>query len=374
MKWENADHGGFMKRQPKTAVSRRAKGSKSEQPRRVTSVPQKPKSRPPARTLSRPAKGPQSAADPKQPGAIIIPRDVDETELRVSGGPVKLTNLRKIFFPELGLTKRDLLQYYLDVSPWLLPHLKDRAMVMKRYPNGIVGQFFFMKRAPEPRPASIPICSIEHHSGNVIGFPVIQHLSALLWVVNLGCIDLNPWYARCDDVDRPDYLNFDLDPVEGTPFQRVLETALLVRNALAEIKVPSFAKTTGSRGIHVYVAIERGPRQKQVWEFAKAFSKELEKRHPQLITAEYHVARRPAGRVLVDYNQNAWNRTLASVYSVRPKPGATVSTPLTWQEVERGVRPEDFTMLTVPSRLAKLGDLWKPMLARRGRVPLEKFL
>lgn len=247
-------------------------------------------------------------------------------------------------------------------------------MVMKRYPNGISGDFFFMKRAPEPRPAAIPICSIEHGSGNVIGFPVIQNLAALLWVVNLGCIDLNPWYARCDDVHRPDFLHFDLDPVEGTSFEAVLETALLVRDALAALKIPSYPKTTGSRGIHVYVPIARGPLQKQVWEFAKAFSKELEKRHPKIITAEYRVAKRPAGRVLVDYNQNAWNRTLASVYSVRPKPAATVSAPVTWKEVERGVRLEDFTMRTVPLRLKKLGDLWKPVLAQRGRVRLEKFL
>lgn len=331
----------------------------------------------PLSAVSGRSKKPEAAAVPStslgEP-AIEISRDVNEIELGVSGGPVKLTNLRKIFFPQLALTKRDLLQYYLDVSPWLLPHLQNRAMVMKRYPNGIAGEFFFMKRAPEPRPASIPICSIEHHSGNVIGFPVVQHLSSLLWVVNLGCIDLNPWYARCDDVDRPDYLHFDLDPVEGTPFERVLETALIVRDALAELKIPSYPKTTGSRGIHVYVAINRGPRQKQVWEFAKAFSKELEKRHPDVVTAEYRVAHRPKGRVLVDYNQNAWNRTLASLYSVRPKPAATVSTPVTWKEVELGVRMEDFTVLTVPLRLKKLGDLWKPLLEQRGRVRLEKFL
>jgi bifunctional non-homologous end joining protein LigD len=247
-------------------------------------------------------------------------------------------------------------------------------MVMKRYPNGIHGDFFFMKRAPEGRPATIPICSIKHHSGNVIGFPVVQHVSSLLWVVNLGCIDLNPWYARCDDVDRPDYLHFDLDPVEGTPFAQVLKTALIVRDELAELKIPCLPKTTGSRGIHVYVAIERGPRQKQVWEFAKAFSKELEKQRPDVVTAEYRVAHRPKGRVLVDYNQNAWNRTLASVYSVRPKPTAAVSTPVTWEEVERGVKLEDFTMATVPTRVAKVGDLWKPMLATRGRVNLQKFL
>jgi bifunctional non-homologous end joining protein LigD len=305
---------------------------------------------------------------------LEIPREVDDIELAVIGGCVKLTNLQKIFWPGLGLTKRDLLQYYLNVSSWLLPHLKNRAMVMKRYPNGIGGGFFFMKRAPSPRPPSIPICSIEHGSGNVIGFPMIEHVASLLWVANLGCIDLNPWYARCEDVHRPDYLHFDLDPVEGTPFERVLETSLIVRDALAQLKIPTYVKTTGSRGIHVYVPIARGPRQKQVWEFAKVFSKELETRNPKIITAEYRVAKRPAGHVLVDYNQNAWNRTLASVYSVRPKPAATVSTPVTWKEVERGVRMEDFTMLTVPRRLKKLGDLWKPLLAQRGRVRLEKFL
>ena len=303
-----------------------------------------------------------------------IPDNVEEAQVTVDGGTVKLTNLRKVFWPELGLTKRDLLQYYLDVSPWLLPHLKDRAMVMKRYPNGIDGEFFFMKRAPSPRPAFVKICSIKHHSGNVIDFPVIEHAASLLWVVNLGCIDLNPWYSRCDDVERPDYLHFDLDPVEGTPLGRVLETALLVRDALAQLKIVSYAKTTGSHGVHVYVPIVRGPLQKRVWEFAKAFAKELEKRHPKIVTAEYRVAKRPSGHVLVDYNQNAWNRTLASVYSVRPKPAATVSAPVTWKEVERGVRMEDFTMQTVPRRLKKLGDLWKPVLAQRGRVRLEKFL
>jgi bifunctional non-homologous end joining protein LigD len=307
-------------------------------------------------------------------GRFSIPKDVAEMDILVDGGSVHLTNLQKIFWPSLGLTKRDLLQYYLDVSRWILPHLKDRAMVMKRYPNGINGPFFFMKRAPEPRPQSVSICSIEHASGNIIGFPVVQDLASLLWLVNLGCIDLNPWYARCDDVYRPDFLHFDLDPVKGTSFRKVLETALIVRDALAALKIACYPKTTGSRGIHVYVPIVRGPLQKQVWAFAKKFSRELAKRNPKVITAEYRVAKRPAGRVLVDYNQNAWNRTLASVYSVRPKPAATVSTPVTWEEVERGVRLEDFTMRNVPARLDKLGDLWKPLLAERGRVDLKSLL
>ncbi|MGA7920759.1 MAG: non-homologous end-joining DNA ligase [Candidatus Acidiferrales bacterium] len=335
-----------------------------------------PKAHPRAKSFARPrVEGkPAPSKHPKAPRAVDIPKGIDTVELDVDGGPVKLTNLQKIFWPKLGLTKRDLLQYYADVSFWLLPHLKNRAMVMKRYPNGIAGEFFFMKRAPSPRPSSVPVCSIEHHSGNVIDFPVIEHLSSLLWVINLGCIDLNPWYAQCNDVDRPDYLHFDLDPTANATFKQVLQTALLVRESLESLKITSYAKTTGSRGIHVYVAIARGPRQKQVWSFAKAFAVELAKRNPKLVTSEYRVANRPSKHVLVDYNQNAWNRTLASVYSVRPNPAATVSTPLTWQEVERGVKMEDFTMKTVPPRLAKIGDLWKPLLSPTGRTRLDQFL
>jgi bifunctional non-homologous end joining protein LigD len=305
---------------------------------------------------------------------LVIPKEIDQANIAADGEDVTLTHLNKIFWPELKLTKRDLLQYYLDVSPWLLPHVQDRAMVMKRYPNGIAGEFFFMKRAPTPRPSWIPICSIEHHSGNVIDFPVVENVATLLWIVNLGCIDLNPWYARCDDVDRPDYLQFDLDPVPGSSFNLARQTALIVRDALAELKIESYAKTTGSRGIHVYVPIVRGPTQKEVWRFAKAFAVELAKRHPKVITAEYRIEKRPPGRILVDYNQNAWNRTLASVYSVRPRPSAAVSTPVTWEEVERGITIDDFTMKTVPSRLAKIGDLWKSLLAKRGRADLATFL
>ena len=304
-----------------------------------------------------------------------IPHGVESAELVLNGQPIRLTNLRKLFWPGLNLTKRDLLQYYADVSPVLLPHLQHRAMVMKRYPNGASGEFFFMKRAPSPRPRSIQICSIAHGSGNIIGFPVIEDLASLMWVVNLGCIDLNPWYARCDDVDRPDYLHFDLDPVPGANFGQVLETALRVREALAALRIPCYPKTTGSRGIHVYVPIVRGPTQKQVWTFAKELARTLAAQPSNLITAEYKVAKRPSGHVLVDYNQNAWGRTLASVYSVRPKPLATVSTPLTWEEVERGVRIEDFRIDNVPQRISEVGDLWKPLLAQSGRrFRLERFL
>ena len=308
------------------------------------------------------------------PSRFVLPASESDVEVTVGRKKLRLTNLDKLFWPDLRLTKRDLLQFYADVSPFLLPHLKNRAMVMKRYPNGAAGAFFFMKRAPSPRPPWIRTCPIEHASGSVIDFPIVQDLGSLLWLVNLGCIDLNPWYARCDDVHRPDYLHFDLDPVPGADFPRVLQTALRVRDALDALHIPCYPKTTGSRGMHLYVPIRRGPTQKQVWTFAKSLALQLAGRHPDLITSEYRVARRPAGRVLVDYNQNAWGRTLASVYSVRPAPKATVSTPVTWAEVERGFSMDDFRMDTVPERLRATGDLWKPLTLARGRVDLERVL
>jgi bifunctional non-homologous end joining protein LigD len=306
---------------------------------------------------------------------VEIPIDQASAEVEAAPGQtVTLTHLTKIFWSDSGITKRDLLQYYADISPVLLPHLANRAMVMKRYPDGANGKFFFQKRAPAPRPKWVPICEIRHPSANLVDFPVIQDLAGLLWVVNLGCIDLNPWYARCDDVDRPDYLHFDLDPTPGADFGRVCETAIAVREALLERKIPSYPKTTGSRGIHVYIPIVRGPLQKQVWTFAKSLAKELAERHPDLITAEYRVAKRPPNHVLVDYNQNAWGRTLASVYSVRPKPRAPVSAPVTWEEIERVIEIEDFRLDNMPARVKTVGDLFHPLLLRKNQVRLDRFL
>jgi bifunctional non-homologous end joining protein LigD len=304
---------------------------------------------------------------------LTIPKAGAAT-LDIGGREVRLTNLDKPFWPEEGITKGDLIQYYADVATLLLPHVSDRAMVMKRYPHGAGGDFFFMKRAPVPRPAWLRTCSIEHESGNIIDFPVVEDLASLLWVINLGCIDLNQWYATCDDVDRPDYLHFDLDPGEGATWDRVLACGRIVHEALETLKMPAVVKTTGSKGLHVYVPIKRDPVQKEVWTFAKALAVELAARHPALMTAEYKVAKRPRGRVLVDYNQNAWGRTLASVYSVRPRPRAPVSTPVTWEEIDAGVRIEDFRMDNVRARFARTGDLWKPLLLKGRRVDLRKYL
>jgi bifunctional non-homologous end joining protein LigD len=305
---------------------------------------------------------------------VVIPTGVRDAVVRANSHDVSLTNLEKLFWPKLGISKGDLLRYYASIAPVLLPHLRDRAMVMKRYPNGASGKWFFMKRAPSPRPTWIETCAIEHASGSIIDFPIVQDLASLLWVINLGCIDLNQWYARCDDVNRPDYLHFDLDPVVGASFARVRETALLVREALEALGMTVLAKTTGSSGIHLYVPIVRGPMQKRVWTFAKEFARVMESRAPKLVTAEYRIAHRPRGRVLVDYNQNAWGRTLASVYSARPTPRAAVSTPVTWAEIEKGIEIDDFRIDNVPARVKKLGDLWKPLLAARGRFKLESVL
>jgi len=302
---------------------------------------------------------------------ISLPRNENEIVLTRGRQQVKLTNLRKVYWPERGYTKRDLLQYYLDIAPVLLPHLKDRAMVMKRFPNGIHGKSFFMKRTPEGAPGWVKTCSIAHAEGT-IAYPMVQDLLTLLWVVNLGCIDLNPWYSRCDDTDRPDYLHFDLDPVEGTAFARVLETALILREGLESVGMKPLVKTSGASGLHVYVALKRGPTQKTVWNVARTLALELAGRHPRLMTTKFRVADRPRGTVLVDYNQNAWGRTLASVYSVRPTVDASVSTPLTWAEVGKGVAVRSFRIDNLIARVRRRGDLWTPMLRKPGRYDLSR--
>ncbi len=303
--------------------------------------------------------------------AIVIPTDVDDATVEADGRRVALTNLRKIYFPQLKLTKGDLLRYYLSVADVLLAHIADRAMVMKRYPHGISGGFFYMKRTPTPHPPWLRTCPIGHRSGNVIDFPVIDDRASLLWLINLGCIDLNPWYSLCEDPDRPLVLHFDMDPTENTPFSIVREGALIVGDVLRGMGMTPFVKTSGSSGVHVYVAIRTGPSQHEVWEIAKEIGHQIARAHPDVLTAEYRIAKRPDGRVLVDYNQNAFGKTLASIYSVRPNAEAAVSTPVTWEELEAGCEPSDFTIFNVPERVARLGDLWKPLLSSRGRFDLR---
>ena len=299
----------------------------------------------------------------------------DEKELTVTIGRkrVHLTNLDKVYWPEKGYTKGDLLRYYASIAEYLIPHVKDRAMVMKRYPGGIHSEFFFMKHAPASRPEWLNICNIKHSSGKTIDFPIVDDLASLLWVVNLGCIDLNQWYSRCDDVDRPDYLHFDLDP--GTaPFSQVRESALLVRDGLLGLKMPVYAKTSGSKGIHIYVPIVRGPLQKEVWSFAHDFAHALAKLEPDIVTSEFRKEKRTEKRVLIDYNQNRWGSTLASVYSVRPTELASVSAPVAWREIEKGCKIEDFRIDNMLKRIEKIGELWAPLLKKTGRFNLSALV
>jgi len=291
----------------------------------------------------------------------------------VDGKEVALTNLNKVFWPKQGYTKRDLLNYYASVSKWLLPHIKGRPMVMKRYPNGIDGDFFFMKRVPDPHPEWLKTCDVAHSDDNVIPFPLIDDLAALLWVVNLGCIDLNQWYGTCDEPRKPDYLHFDLDP--GTArWEHVCEAALLVRDSLKALKMPCYAKTSGSKGIHIYVPIVKGPEQSEVHGVAKEIAHVLTKHAPELLTVIYRKEKRPKGRVLVDYNQNRFGSTLASIYSVRPNAFAGVSAPVTFEEIEAGIAVEDFRLDNMLERLEAVGDLWEPLLAKTKRFDLAKML
>ncbi len=268
------------------------------------------------------------------------------------------SNPNKVYWPATGRTKGELLKYYEQVAPVLLPHLAGRPLVLKRYPDGVGQPFFFMKRAPPHMPTFVGRCAITHRPGEVIDYPVVDCIEALLWVVNLGCIDLNPWPCRCDRVDAPDTMNFDLDPVVGTPFEKLCELAMLIGEQLKRIGLGAWPKLSGGRGIHLFVPIIRGPTPHLVTHFAKELAQALERRHPELVTTEMRRSSRPAGTVLIDYAQNRWGSTLASVYSVRPTPMATVSVPVTWQELERCPRPEEFTMESVPARLSAYGDLF----------------
>jgi bifunctional non-homologous end joining protein LigD len=304
---------------------------------------------------------------------IKLPKNRPNIALPIDEHEVELSDLQKMIWPQEKITKADLLQYYVDIAPFILPHVENRALVMKRYPHGYAGEFFFMKRMPSPKPQWLTTCDIQHASGNTVHFPVIQNLAALLWVVNLECIDINPWYARSDDVHRPDYLHFALDPMnDRTDFQKVREAAILLHRELDAWEMPNYAKTTGARGIHVYVPIIRRPLQEDVWAFAKSFAERVARLHPSLITSEYQIGSK--SRVLVDYNQNTWGRTLPSAYSVRPYPLATVSAPVTWQELERGIQMEDFRLETMRRRLKQTGDLWKPLLQDGGRFDLEPLI
>lgn len=273
--------------------------------------------------------------------------------LLVAGREVTLSHPHKVLFPRLGHTKLDLVRYYLSVSAGALRGAAGRPNMLVRYPDGIEGEHFYQKRAPTARPTWIEIAEIHFPSGRAAQEVVPRDAAALAWLVNLGCLELHPHPVRAEDLEHPDELRIDLDPVPGVPWRQIQQVAGIAREVLRDFNLVGWPKTSGSRGIHVLVRIEPRWSFDQVRRSALALAREIEARAPQLATSKWWKEERQG--VFVDYNQNAKDRTVASAYSVRPNAEARVSTPLTWEEVP-GCDPADFTISTVPARFLKIGD------------------
>jgi bifunctional non-homologous end joining protein LigD len=285
--------------------------------------------------------------------------------VRIGRREVQLTNLDKVYFPEPGLTKGDLVGYYLDVADCLLPHVRRRPMQMLRYPDGVDGFSFYQKRVPKPHPDWLETVHILFPgSGRTADFPVVTEAASLAWIVNLGCIDLHTWHCRVDDVEKPDYRLIDLDPSEGNPWSSVRQIALVVKEVMDELELPSFPKTSGATGLHIQVPLRPELRFPEVRRFAKALAQEVERRidDQDVATTTWKVADRLG--VFVDYGQNARDRTIASAYSIRPTKDARASAPLRWDEVAKS-DPAAFTLETMPERVKKIGDLNAGMWRRK---------
>jgi bifunctional non-homologous end joining protein LigD len=312
--------------------------------------------------------------DDKDPRDVRRERRPLPATIRRGSRELILSNLDKPFWPESGLTKGDLLSYYRDVAPVLVPHLRGRPFTMKRYPDGWQGKHFFQKDTPKHAPswlrtARFPATNREGETRE-IDYAIVDDELSLLWVVNMGCIDMNAWSSRADRPERPDWVMFDLDPADDAGFGEVVQVALLVKQALDLVGLESYPKTSGSRGIHILVPIARRHTFEQAREFASIIAGALARAHSGLVTTEWARAKRRG--VLVDANQNGPGRTTATAYSVRPRAGAPVSTPLRWDEVNEALDLTAFTMETVLDRVARHGDLFAGVLA--GKQSLTKAL
>jgi len=275
--------------------------------------------------------------------------------MRIGRYEVAITNPDKVFFPEPGLTKGDLVSYYVAVADCALNHIRRRPFHMKRFPHGVEGDFFHQKRVP-PHPDFVGEQFVQFPSGHSTVFAVVDNAAALAWVANLGCIELHTWHSRVDDIERPDYLLIDLDPSEGNPWEYVREIAMVVKEVMDELGLASYPKTSGATGMHILAPIRPELPYPEVRRFAKALAEEVERRvgDQDVATTTWRVADRRG--VFVDFGQNARDRTIASAYSIRPTPDARASAPLAWKEVLRS-DPARFTLQTMPKRVDKVGDL-----------------
>ena len=288
-----------------------------------------------------------------------------DLELPVGRRRVRVTHPDRVLFPGDGVTKGDLAEYYAAIGDAIVPHLRERPFTLKRYPYGIRGQPYFAKQAPKGKPSWIPTRQFRtwprEGGSRLVDFTLVNEPAAAVWMVQMNCIDMNAWYSRVDKPDRPDFVLFDLDPPDSRDgFAEAIRVAHLIRGALEELELRSYVKTSGADGIHVLLPITRRATFPQTYEFAELLSRQLEAGHPGLVTTEWLKKKRRG--VLVDHRQNGHGKTIASVYSVRPKPGAPVSTPLRWEELTERVRPRDFGRREALDRVAKYGDLFEPVL------------
>jgi bifunctional non-homologous end joining protein LigD len=286
-------------------------------------------------------------------------------EIQIGRRRVRLTHPERVLFPRDGVTKGDLAQYYIEIGDAIVPHLRDRPFTLKRYPHGIHGQPYFHKQAPKGKPPWVPTRRFRtwprEGESRLVDFTLVNETAALVWMVQMNCIDMNAWYSRVDKPERPDYVVFDLDPPETrNGFAQAIRVAHLIREALERLELRSYVKTSGADGIHVLVPITRRSSYPATYELAERVSRGLEAENPGLVTTEWLKKKRRG--VLVDHRQNGRGKTIAAAYSVRPKPGAPVSTPLRWEELGEMVRPRDFGMREALERVERHGDLFEPVL------------
>lgn len=307
---------------------------------------------------------PPAASDPRVPALA----DVKEATLTIDGRTLKFTNLKKLYYPDDGVTKRDVLNYYAGVSDLILPHLKDRPLSLKRYPNGIKQEFFFQKDTPESYPPWLRTEFIDSdHTQKPIRYVFAQDHASLMYLVNLGCIDHNPWMSRSQSLENPDYVLIDLDPQE-CPFDMIVDAALMVKRVLDQIGLQGYPKTTGGDGLHVYVPLEPVYSYEEARQFAELISRLVVHAKPEMFTTPRAVAKRQKNRVYFDYLQIGKSKTIAAPYVLRAYPGAPVAAPLEWQEVKRGLHPSQFNITNALERFAQKGDLFAGVLNEPQRL------
>ena len=375
MREEDEAHGegGGEKREIKSAKGKRAKAKRGRGAASEDSPPQEERGKVKLSVVPKvPKRGPDergSAKDAEALSETILKAKGATLVIDVDGREVKFSNLDKVYFPEAGYKKRDVLAYYARMAPYIVPVLEGRPMVLRRYPDGIHGEAFFQKEAPSPRPAWMETVLIDSKErGGKMPYVLCNDAAALLFLTNLGCIDHNPWSSRADNQEHPDYIFFDLDPTDEAPYSAVLRIAAAISRELERAGMKAYPKTSGATGFHIFIPLEARYTYEQVRQFADVIAQMVSHELPELTTLERTVSKRPQGKVLIDTLQNAKGKPLACAYSLRPFQKAPVSTPMLESELERNFSADTWNLKTVPGRLKKLGNLWGDFFENRQRL------